>query len=258
MGTLGKDTPQTLSPERAQLGFLHMRQIIIDTETTGLEPEKGHRIIEIGCVELVNRQPTGNTFQRYINPEREVEAEAIAVHGITNEFLHDKPRFAEVLNDFLSFINGAELIAHNAAFDIGFINHEIRLITKSAKTLDAYVTVFDTLALARKKFPGQRNTLDALCKRYKIDLSVRKFHGALLDAQLLAEAYLLMTGGQGSLFAENDLTSTDETNNTLAQKSNKNRSALPIISATDAEILVHKNILATIKKSAGKCLWENT
>jgi len=234
-----------------------MRQIILDTETTGLEPEKGHRIIEIGCVELVNRQPTGNTFQRYINPNREVEAEAIAVHGITNEFLRDKPTFAEVLNDLLSFINGAELIAHNAAFDVGFINYEMRLLTKNAKTLDAYVTVFDTLALARKKFPGQRNTLDALCKRYKIDLSTRKFHGALLDAQLLAEAYLLMTGGQGSLFAEHELNSTDETNSTVAQKSNKNRSTLPIICANDTEMLSHKNILATIKKSTGKCLWEN-
>ena len=235
-----------------------MRQIIIDTETTGLEPEKGHRIIEIGCVELVNRQPTGNTFQRYINPHREVEAEAIAVHGITNEFLRDKPVFAEVLDDFLNFINGAELIAHNAAFDVGFINHEIRLLTKNAKTLDAYVTIFDTLVLARKKFPGQRNTLDALCKRYKIDLIVRKFHGALLDAQLLAEAYLLMTGGQGSLFAENELISTEENNGTSMQKANKNRPTLPIICATDAEILAHKNILTTIKKSAGKCLWENT
>lgn len=234
-----------------------MRQIILDTETTGLEPEKGHRIIEIGCVELIDRQLTGNTFQRYINPEREVEAEAQAVHGITNEFLHDKPIFAEVLNDFLNFVNGAELIAHNAVFDVGFINHEMRLLAKNAKALETYITVFDTLALARKKFPGQRNTLDALCKRYKIDLSTRKLHGALLDAQLLAEAYLLMTGGQGSLFAENELTSTAETSNSIVQKSNKNRPTLPIMCANDTEMLNHKNILATIKKSTGKCLWEN-
>ncbi|EKE01112.1 MAG: hypothetical protein ACD_21C00211G0001 [uncultured bacterium] len=233
-----------------------MRQIILDTETTGLEPEKGHRIIEIGCVELIDRQFTSNNFHRYINPQREVEAEALAIHGITNEFLSDKPTFANVLDDFLGFINGAELIAHNASFDIGFINHEIRLLAKNAESLDAYATVFDTLALARKMFPGQRNTLDALCKRYKVDLSARNLHGALLDAKLLAEVYLLMTGGQVSLFGDDEFNLADEATMALTQKNNKDRSPLPIISANTDEIKAHEDFLAIIKKNAKKCLWE--
>ena len=234
-----------------------MRQIIIDTETTGLEPAKGHRIIEIGCVELIDRKLTGNNFHRYINPGREVEAEALAIHGITNEFLHDKPIFADILSDFLGFINGAELIAHNAVFDVGFINHEMRLLTQTAKSLDTYATIFDTLVLARKMFPGQRNTLDALCKRYKIDLSSRKLHGALLDAQLLAETYLLMTGGQGSLFADSELTQAEEASKTVLQKISKNRPALPIVLANNTETIAHQALLTIIKKKAGKCLWEN-
>ena len=236
-----------------------MRQIIIDTETTGLEPEKGHRIIEIGCVELIDRQFTGKTFHQYINPEREIEAEAIAVHNITNDFLADKPVFSKIIEDFLVFINGAELIAHNAAFDVGFINHEIRLWDKKAKLLNAYATVFDTLALARKMFPGQRNTLDALCKRYKIDLSSRKLHGhgALLDARLLAETYLLMTGGQGNLFADIEIPSSDNIAKKTIQKNEINRSALQVIYANDSEIKAHNALLATIKKRTGKCIWEN-
>jgi DNA polymerase-3 subunit epsilon len=234
-----------------------MRQIIIDTETTGLEPTKGHRIIEIGCVELVDRKLTGNNFHRYINPEREVETEALTIHGITNEFLRNKPIFADILSDFLDFIKGTELIAHNAIFDASFINHEMLLLTKNTKSLDAYVTIFDTLALARKMFPGQRNTLDALCKRYKIALSSRKLHGALLDAELLAEVYLLMTGGQGNLFTGSDLIQTEETSKTPARKTCKNRPALPIVLANAAETVAHHAILTTIKKRTGKCLWEN-
>lgn len=235
-----------------------MRQIVLDTETTGLEPEKGHRIIEIGCVELIDRQFTGNNFHCYLNPQRAVEAEALAIHGITDEFLQDKPIFSEVLNDFLTFIKGAELIAHNANFDVDFINHEMRLLTKEAKPLNSYATIFDTLILARKKFPGQRNTLDALCKRYKIDLSARKLHGALLDAQLLAEVYLLMTGGQMSLFTEDEeFTAVDETINTTIQTSNKTRSPLTITYANTAEKTKHQDFLTMLKKSAGKCLWEN-
>lgn len=233
-----------------------MRQIVIDTETTGLEPEKGHRIIEIGCIELVNRQFTGNNFHRYINPEREVDAEALAIHGITNEFLSDKSVFANVIKELLDFIKGAELIAHNANFDVSFINYEIRLLDESASTLENYATIFDTLALARKMFPGQRNTLDALCKRYKVDISARKLHGALLDARLLAEVYLLMTGGQGSLFTDDEFHVSTETIITSAQKSNKNRTPLPIISANIAEMKAHEALLSTIKKSAKKCLWE--
>lgn len=237
-----------------------MRQIILDTETTGLEPQKGHRIIEIGCVELIDRQPTGNNFHRYINPQREIEASAITVHAITNEFLRDKPLFSEIFQDFLSFVNGAELIAHNASFDVGFINHEIRLLNKNAELLDGYVTIFDTLTLARKMFPGQRNSLDALCKRYNIDLTTRKLHGhgAMLDAQLLTEIYLLMTGGQGNLFVDSEIHSTNTSTKTLTKKINKDRPSLPIIHANDAEINSHNSLLALIKKTSKNCLWENT
>ena len=235
-----------------------MRQIVIDTETTGLEPEKGHRIIEIGCIELLDRKLTGNNFHRYINPEREVGSETITITGITNDFLRDKPIFADIVNEFIDFINGAELIAHNASFDVNFINHEIRLATKHKKDqLDKYVTVFDTLALARKKFPGQRNTLDAVCKRYKIDLSGRKLHGALLDAELLAQAYLLMTGGQGSLFANHDFTAIDVyTKETTTQINNIKQPVTTIIYASDTELAAHDSLLKAIKKRSGKCKWE--
>lgn len=235
-----------------------MRQIVLDTETTGLEPEKGHRIIEIGCIELIDRNFTGNNFHKYINPEREIEAEALTIHGISNEFLHDKPLFADILPEFLNFINGAELIAHNASFDVGFINHEIRRTTKkNISLLESYVTVFDTLALARKKFPGQRNTLDAICKRYQIDLSERKLHGALLDAELLARAYLLMTGGQSNLFADHDLAEISSPDAITTKETNHaNRAATPIIYANEEELTSHNTLLATIKKSSGKCLWE--
>lgn len=235
-----------------------MRQIIIDTETTGLEPEKGHRIIEIGCIELIDRQPTGNNFHTYINPERTIDAESTEITGLTSEFLRDKPVFSDVLNNFLSFISGTELIAHNASFDVGFINHEMWLSTKNTKTLDTYATIFDTLALARKMFPGQRNSLDALCKRYKINLSARKFHGALLDAQLLAEVYLLMTGGQGSLFSDNEFNTTDKATKTLIKENGKKGPPLPVVYASDIEITDHNNILEKIKKISKKCLWENT
>jgi len=233
-----------------------MRQIVIDTETTGLEPQKGHRIIEIGCIELINRQISGNSLHYYINPKRPVEEEAIAIHGITNEFLCDKPIFADILNDLLAFIKGAELIAHNASFDVGFINHEIQLVARNAKLLDEYVTIFDTLALARKKFPGQRNTLDAICKRYKIDLSERKLHGALLDAQLLAEAYLLMTGGQSNLFTNDDLAS-DIIHETPTNKINNFQQIKTLITyAKNTELAEHDAFLEKIKKSSGKCLWQ--
>ena len=235
-----------------------MRQIVIDTETTGLEPEKGHRIIEIGCIELVNRKLTGNNFHKYINPKREVEEEAIGIHGITNEFLRDKPTFADIVNEFLEFINGAELIAHNANFDVGFINHEIKLIAKNKNLLDDYVTVFDTLALARKKFPGQRNTLDAVCKRYKIDLGERKLHGALLDAHLLAQAYLLMTGGQGSLFANHALITNDtHMKETTTQTAHINQNSTMVTYANDTELTSHNALLKIIKKRSGKCQWEH-
>ncbi len=174
------------------------RQIILDTETTGIDPEAGHNIIEIGCVEMVRRKLTGNTWHKYLQPDREVEAEAIEVHGITNEFLADKPKFAELGGEFLEFVRGAELIIHNAAFDIGFLDTELARNGFSER-MEQICTVTDTLALARKKHPGQRNSLDALCRRYGIDNSHRELHGALLDSEILADVYLALTGGQTSL-----------------------------------------------------------
>jgi DNA polymerase-3 subunit epsilon len=176
-----------------------MRQIVLDTETTGLEVSLGHRVIEIGCVELVNRRVTGNHWHYYFNPEREIDAGAYEVHGISNEFLQDKHRFADLASDFHEYVRGAELIIHNASFDLGFLNHELGLLTPPLEPLEAVCGVLDTLLLARQKHPGQKNNLDALCKRYDIDNSQRSLHGALLDARILADVYLVMTGGQTSL-----------------------------------------------------------
>ncbi|HCL11609.1 MAG TPA: DNA polymerase III subunit epsilon, partial [Alteromonas sp.] len=177
-----------------------MRQIVLDTETTGINPKEGHRIIEIGCVEVINRRLTGNHFHVYINPKREIEQEAIEVHGITNEFLADKPVFADVAGEFIEFIRGGQLVIHNAPFDVGFMDHEFAMHgpTASVKTKEI-CGVLDTLVLARDMHPGQKNNLDALCKRYGIDNSHRELHGALLDAEILADVYLMMTGGQTDL-----------------------------------------------------------
>jgi DNA polymerase-3 subunit epsilon len=176
-----------------------MRQIVLDTETTGLEPAQGHRVIELGCVELVNRRPTQNRFHRYINPEREVDRGALEVHGIENEFLATQPKFAEVAREFIDFVRGAELVIHNADFDVEFLNHELKRLPDLPVEIRDCCGVLDTLALARRLHPGQRNSLDALAKRYSVDNSKRELHGALLDAQILAEIYLAMTGGLVSL-----------------------------------------------------------
>ncbi len=176
-----------------------MRQIVLDTETTGLEPEQDHRIIEIGCVELVNRRPTGKTFHQYLNPDREIDKAAEDVHGLSNAFLADKPRFGDVVEEFLEFVLDAELVIHNAEFDLGFLDAELGLLTPPGPGLRTVCRVLDTLMLARRMHPGQRVSLDALCKRYEVDNSGRDLHGALLDAQLLAEVYLAMTGGQAEL-----------------------------------------------------------
>lgn len=176
-----------------------MRQIVLDTETTGIDPKEGHRIIEIGCVELINRKLTGSTYHQYINPVREVEQEAIEVHGITNEFLADKPNFAEIAEDFLNYIKGAELIIHNAPFDVGFMDHEFSMLSGNWPNTKQVCSITDTLLLARRMRPGQKNSLDALCKFYNVDNSKRTYHGALLDSEILAEVYLFMTGGQTSL-----------------------------------------------------------
>jgi len=190
-----------------------MRQIVLDTETTGLEVSLGHRVIEIGCVELLNRRVTGNHWHYYFNPEREIDAGAYEVHGISNEFLQDKHRFADLASDFYDYVKGAELIIHNAAFDLGFLNRELGLLATPVEPLEAVCGILDTLLLARQKHPGQKNNLDALCKRYDIDNSQRSLHGALLDARILADVYLVMTGGQTSLGldAEQGGEASDET-----------------------------------------------
>jgi len=233
-----------------------MRQIVLDTETTGLETKEGHRIIEIGCVEVFNRRLTGNHFHCYINPEREVDADALAVHGISNAFLQDKPVFSEVAQDFLAFVRGAELIIHNAAFDTNFINHEFRLYDASLGPIEEYCAIVDTLLLARQLHPGQKNNLDALCKRYNIDNSHRELHGALLDAEILALVYLAMTGGQGSLFGKEDQGLAINPSSVQSPQVRQITSRLKVIKATAEEELVHQARLASLQKSAeGGCLW---
>lgn len=233
-----------------------MRQIVLDTETTGLEPQLGHRVIEIGCVEVVNRKLTGRHYHQYINPEREVDQGAMEVHGITNEFLQDKPRFAAIVSEFWEFIRGAELVIHNAAFDIGFLNHEFARLSRGPVTQEC--TVLDTLALARQKHPGQKNSLDALCKRYGIDNSHRELHGALLDAEILADVYLLMTGGQTALeLSSESQTSTQQTSGPVSLgRISSDRRPLRVIQSSAAELEAHQNKLKVIEKaSGGNCLW---
>ncbi len=178
-----------------------MRQVVLDTETTGLEPNDGHRVIEIGCVEMENRRLTGNSLHLYLNPEREIDAGALAVHGISSEFLADKPTFDKVVDEFLAFVDGAELVIHNAPFDVGFLNHELRRLGTRYGTIEQRCGVLDTLVMARQKHPGQKNSLDALCRRYFVENGHRELHGALLDAEILADVYLAMTGGQTRLFS---------------------------------------------------------
>jgi len=231
-----------------------LRQVVLDTETTGINPKEGHRIIEIGCVELINRRLTQNRFHVYINPEREIDAGAIEVHGITNEFLRDKPKFADVVEDFLAFAKGAELIIHNAPFDVGFLNHELSLLNHNLGSIEAQCGVLDTLAYARKKHPGARNSLDALCKRYGIDNSHRELHGALLDAEILADVYLLMTGGQFSLLDEHD---GEGARQPVIVRLPADRAALKVIRCSDEELEAHEQRLAKIAKaSGGNCVWQ--
>lgn len=235
-----------------------MRQIILDTETTGLKPEEGHRIIEVGCLEMIDRRLTGKSFHYYLNPERDIDAGAVSVHGITNEFLKDKPFFADITNDFIKFIQDAELIIHNAPFDIGFINAEFAKVSVSLGVVTDYCTVVDTLVLARKRHVGQRNSLDALCKRYNVDLSKREWHGALLDASLLAQVYLAMTGGQGSFFDEVDTTASTSNHHELNDATlTLEAHELIVQKADEAELKAHEQYLQTMKQKQG-CLWLTT
>lgn len=230
-----------------------MRQIILDTETTGIGPELGHRIIEIGCVELIDRKLTGRHYHVYINPEREVDEGAFRVHGISNEFLKDKPLFSDIISEFLQFVGGAELIIHNAPFDTGFLNSEFRHV-QWKKKLEDYCTVLDTLVLAREKHPGQRNSLDALCKRYDIDNSNRQLHGALLDAEILAYVYLAMTGGQVSLFA--DVESQSVQSGVIQEKEKQLQLANAIVlKATEEEQVAHQLFIEFLEKKSGVNHW---
>ena len=231
-----------------------MRQIVLDTETTGLEPQQGHRIIEIGCVELVDRRLTGANFHQYLQPDREIDPGAVEVHGITNEFLADKPRFTDVLEDLVGYLRGAELVIHNAAFDVSFLDHEFRL-SGSSLLVNDICAVVDTLAMARRLHPGQRNSLDALCGRYAIDNTRREKHGALLDAEILAEVYLAMTGGQVAL----SLDGTEEAasrGGSAIRRLAADRPRLVVVRSDRAELAAHEAYLDGLEAGLkGQCVW---
>lgn len=238
-----------------------MRQIVLDTETTGLEPSEGHRIIEIGCVEVIDRRLTGNTYHQYLNPDREIDDGAIEVHGITNEFLADKPRFNDVASAFLDFIKDSQLVIHNAAFDVGFMDHEFRMCDRNFGTTygktDDYASVLDTLLLARKMHPGQRNSLDALCKRYDINNTHRELHGALLDSEILADVYLAMTGGQTKLILGGEEGEDGSVSGAEIIRLDAGRQPLRVLAATDAELEEHRQRIEFIrKKSDGVSIWD--
>jgi len=234
------------------------RIVVLDTETTGMNRDggptyEGHRIIEIGAVEIINRKLTGRNFHVYVKPDRDIQAEAIDVHGITDEFLMDKPEYCDIHDEFLDFIKGAELVAHNAPFDVGFMNNEFRMLDPSIGSTEQYCKVTDTLAMAKKIFPGKRNNLDILCDRYGIDNSHRTLHGALLDAEILSDVFLLMTGGQTSLQFSNSYQSSENGGESIKRVS-ENRKSLKILAATADEISAHEERLNLVEES-GACLW---
>lgn len=237
-----------------------MRQVILDTETTGMNLSGGphylgHRIIEIGCVEVINRRLTGRHFHVYIKPDRQVDEEAIRVHGITDAFLMDKPSFSAIVDEFIEFIRGAELVIHNAPFDVGFMDYEFDKLGLSIKTRDI-CGVADTLVMARRLFPGKRNSLDALCSRYAIDNSHRTLHGALLDAEILADVYLMMTGGQTRLdLSAGEASSTQQEQKNEPLRLDRLGGALRVISASDDELALHEGRLDLVNKKGGRCLW---
>lgn len=233
-----------------------MRQIVLDTETTGLDPSQGHRIIEIGCVEIDQRRLTGRHFHHYINPLRDIDSGAQEVHGISSAFLEGKPVFSQIADEFLEFVRGAELLIHNAAFDIGFLDAELAKLGSDLGQMSDYCQITDTLLMARRKHPGQRNSLDALCKRYNVDNSQRDLHGALLDAEILADVYLLMSGGQTDLSL-----GSEESENSAEQEQHLVRVSregvrLKVILPGEQELEAHNQLLARIQKSSGQnCLW---
>jgi len=233
-----------------------MRQIVLDTETTGLEAAAGHRIIEIGCVEILNRRPTGQKFHRYLNPEREIDAGALAVHGIDSARLREAPKFAEVADELLAFISGAELIIHNAPFDVGFLDAEFARLPGEVRTVAAVCKVLDTLVLARSLHPGQRNSLDALCKRYSVDNTKRELHGALLDAGILVDVYLAMTGGQSALALDMSGRGQEARSQGAAAPARAPGITLSVTAADPDELQRHEAMLDLINKSSGgKAVW---
>ena len=227
-----------------------IRQVVLDTETTGLEPELGHRIIEIGCVELQNRRRTGRRLHHYVCPDREIDPGALEVHGITNEFLADQPRFAEVADDLLAFIDGAELVIHNAAFDVAFLDAEFARLPGGAGRIADRCRLLDTLMLARQLHPGQRNSLDALCKRYQVDNSKRDLHGALLDAELLLDVYLAMTGGQGTLILGAD-DAAERAAGAVVQRASRPPGELMVLRASAVELAAHEALLERLDRASG-------
>lgn len=235
------------------------RQIVLDTETTGMNMigvhYEGHRIIEIGAVEVVNRRLTGNNFHMYLRPDRLVDPEAFGVHGIADEFLADKPTFADIADEFLDYIRGAELVIHNASFDIGFMDYEFSMLNRGIGKTDTFCRITDSLAMARKMFPGKRNSLDALCSRYEIDNSKRTLHGALLDAEILAEVFLTMTGGQTMLAFSQEGDGAQQAAGETIQRIARPASALRVIAASDEEVMAHESRLDLVMKKGGSCLW---
>ena len=232
-----------------------MRQIVLDTETTGLSTAQGHRVIEIGCVEIVNRRLTGREFHRFLNPDRDIDEGAERVHGISRESLETEPRFPEIVDELLDFLSGAELVIHNAEFDVGFLEHELRLMKHAKPVITDHASVLDTLVLAREMHPGQRNSLDALCKRYEVDASKRDVHGALIDADLLARVYLAMTGGQTALSLDAasgiETTATSEVSDVPSAVTYD----LPVVRATSAESAAHDALLLKLREQ-GDCVWD--
>lgn len=227
------------------------RYLVLDTETTGLEPRQGHKIIEIGCVEVINRRLTGNNYQQFLNPEREIDEAALEVHGIELSDLEDKPTFAQIADDFLAFIRGATLVIHNAAFDVGFLDHELGLLERNLGTIGDYCEVLDTLLMARKMHPGQRNSLDALCQRYFISNEHRTLHGALLDSEILAEVYLAMTGGQLNLLGEQEAGERDQQAVVKVRELDPDRVPTRVISASDEELAEHEKWMVKLSDSSG-------
>ena len=233
-----------------------MRQIVLDTETTGLATAQGHRIIEVGCIEIVNRRFTGREYHSFLNPEREIDEGAEAVHGMSLADLENQPRFADIADEFLEFIKDGELVIHNAEFDVGFLEYELKLMKHARPAIKDHATVLDTLRFARRLHPGQRNSLDALCKRYNVDASRRNVHGALIDAELLAKVYLAMTGGQAALLLDQEVVKIEKAVHRSESRTDSAELELIVIRANEEEKAAHEALLNKMK-AAGECVWRN-